>query len=44
MQPGPFVHDLVLLLAPFPQVLEHLLHVRQGCHSVNDKIQPTLYI
>jgi len=37
MQPDPFVHDLVLLLVPFPQVLEHLLHVLQCCHSVNDK-------
>jgi len=38
-QPGPFVHDLVLLLVPLPQVLEHLLHVLHGCHSDNGKIQ-----
>jgi len=38
-QPGPFVHDLVLLLVPLPQVLEHLLHVLHGCHSDNGKIK-----
>jgi len=37
MQPGPFVHDLVLLFEPFPQVLEHLLHALHGCHSDNGK-------
>ena len=37
MQPGPFVHDLVLLLFPFPQVSEHLLHFLYGCLSDNSK-------
>ena len=36
MQPGPFVHDLVRLLVPFPQVVEHLLHVVHVCHSDNN--------
>ena len=43
-QPGPFVHDLVLLLVPFPQVLEHLFHVVHGGHSANDKMQATSHI